>query len=94
MTLLDPALCRSGFTPRFEYRWFADRYGQRCWELDALSPVVLRARVEREIRSCLDLDAWEHAVGIEAAEVESMRSFLTDWKRNSRQAPKYSGGNK
>ena len=27
------------------YRWFVDRYGERCWELDALSPVVLRQQV-------------------------------------------------
>ena len=25
------------------YRWFVDRYGARCFELDALSPVILRS---------------------------------------------------
>jgi putative DNA primase/helicase len=27
------------------YRWFKENFGDRCWELDALSPVVLRERV-------------------------------------------------
>ena len=74
------------------YRWFVGQYGRRCWELDALSPVVLRDRVERWIKSYLDIDAWNHAVEIEAAERESMKSILTTWKSISGQAWKYSGG--
>src|SRR5215510_5368086 len=27
------------------YRWFVERYGRRCWELDAMNPVELRDRV-------------------------------------------------
>ena len=72
------------------YQWFIDRYGIRCWEVDALSPVVLRQRVEDEILSLLDEDAWAHAVGIERAETESMQSILGTWKSISRQADKYS----
>ena len=32
------------------YAWYRERYGLRCWELDALSPVILRDRIERAIR--------------------------------------------
>lgn len=63
------------------YRWFAERYGNRCWELDALSPVILRKRTEAAIRSLIDLDRWDHAVRVEAAERESMSTFLDTWNR-------------
>ena len=71
--------------------WFVNEFGRRCWELDALSPVILRKRIEQEILSVLDIDAWNHAVSIEAAERESMSSILTSWKKSiSGQASKYS----
>jgi len=76
--------------PRF--RWFLSRYGVRCWEVDALSPVVLRDRIDAEIVALLDIDNWNHAVRIEGAERDSMQTFLTDWQSNLRQAGKYSGG--
>jgi hypothetical protein len=73
------------------YKWFLQNYGRRCWELDALSPVVLRERVEGAILATLDLDAWDHSVKIEHAETESMGSILKNWKRTiSRPVKKYS----
>lgn len=74
------------------YAWFKGLYGHRCWEVDALSPVVLRERLDSAIRSVLDGDAWNHAINVEAAEIESMRSVLGTWKSISVQAPKYSPG--
>lgn len=72
------------------YKWFLQNYGRRCWELDALSPVILRERVEAAIVSKLDVDAWNHAVQIERAEIESMGSILKNWKRSiSRPVKKY-----
>src|SRR4051812_5059500 len=58
----DPALPSfSAETKRSDtrYRWFVPRYGRRCWELDALDPNVLRARVEAAIREYIDWDVWE-----------------------------------
>ena len=73
------------------YKWFRENYGTRCWELDALSPVILRKRVENAIVSRLDIAAWNHSIKIEAAERESMSGILTTWKKSiSRQASKYS----
>jgi hypothetical protein len=63
------------------YQWFVGNYGPRCWE-----------RVETEIVGLLDLDAWNHAIGIEAAERESMKSVLMNWQSISRQVTKYSPG--
>jgi hypothetical protein len=79
-----------GMDPR--YKWFTERYGHRCWEVDALPPPVLRKRVESAILELLDTDAWLHARRIEDAETESMRTVLGTWKSISGQASKYSEG--
>jgi len=71
------------------FRWFMNNYGVRCWELDALNPVILRKRVEAEIRDRIDLDAWNHAVKVEAAEIESMNGILKGWPGISMPANKY-----
>lgn len=75
------------------HQWFVKKYGQRCWEVDALSPPVLRDRLDEAIADTLDLDAWNHAVSIELAERESMQSILGNWKKTiSSPAAKYSPG--
>lgn len=78
--------------PRF--RWYSSRYGSRCWELDALSPVALRNRVEQAIEQRLDRQAWDRAEVTERAECESIASVLNLWPslmpavNSSGQAPK------
>ena len=62
--------------------WFVGRYGSKCWELDAMSPVDLRQRVESAIVDMLDMDAWNHARAIEQVEVASMREFQQQWKES------------
>jgi ABC-type nitrate/sulfonate/bicarbonate transport system permease component len=61
------------------YGWYVERYGHRCWELDELSPVVLRDRVEREILSRIDQEAWELSKKAEEAEVHSIQTILGNW---------------
>jgi hypothetical protein len=75
------------------HQWFTERFGQRCWEVDALSPPVLRDRLDEAIADTLDLDTWNHAVRIEKAEMDSMQSILGSWKQSiSSPAAKYSPG--
>jgi hypothetical protein len=62
------------------YQWFLDKYGTRCWELDALNPNVLRDRIETAIHAELDIEAWDRAARIETIERESLVSILGDWK--------------
>lgn len=64
------------------HRWYVNRYGSRCWELDAMPPPLLRERVRSEIWQYIDADAWNRAIEVEAVEVESMRTFHAEW--NSR----------
>ena len=61
------------------YRWFVNRYGHRCWEVDALSPVVLRDRLEAAIRAEIDWQAWRRCELAEQAETNSLREVLTAW---------------
>ena len=65
--------------PRF--KWFVENHGGTCWELDAMSPNVLRARLTREIVERIDGDAWEHCQKTETAERESMQDFFKRWPR-------------
>ena len=62
------------------YKWFVRKYGHRCWELDALSPVVLRERVGSCIRSNIDIEYWARCEVIERAERESLVEVMGDWK--------------
>lgn len=73
------------------YKWFLEQYGRRCWEVDAISPVTLRERVEGQILGLLDPDAWEHDAMIEQAEIGSMDAFFASMAGISGQASKYSG---
>ena len=54
---------------------------------------MLRDRLDAAIEAMLDRDAWDHAVAIEKAETDSMKSILGNWKRTiSQQGSKYSEG--
>lgn len=71
------------------HRWYVERHGLQCWELDAMPPPVLRENVENAILEFIDAGAWAHSAAIEAAETESMAEFLTAWGGISRPVPKY-----
>jgi hypothetical protein len=60
------------------YRWWMEHgYGTRCWEIDVMNPVDLRARVEQEILAYIEPVAWNRCVDTEAAERASMQQFFT-----------------
>jgi hypothetical protein len=61
------------------YKWFTQNFGDRCWELDALDPNVLRDLVEREIKSLIEPDAWQRCELVNAAERDSLHQVLTNW---------------
>ncbi len=75
------------------HKWFVDRYGIRCWELDAMDPNALRQRVRSHIEELIDAPAWDRAIEVETAEVASMQAFHASWKASiSGQDAKYLGG--
>jgi hypothetical protein len=60
--------------------WFVKQFGREAWELDALSPVIVRDRVEEAIVSMItDLDAWDRYEAMETAELSSLEEVLTGW---------------
>jgi len=62
------------------YKWFIENFGNRCWEIDALDPNMLRDRVEEEINLCItDLDAWERCETSDQAQRESLQHVLMRW---------------
>ena len=63
------------------YEWFVERYGQRCWELDAMDPNELRERVREKIEAYIDWTLWDRALEIEDAEVASMKDFHKAWQQ-------------
>jgi hypothetical protein len=85
---LSPTDVYAGSLPSFEattkrsdsrYKWFVEHYGAQCWELDALSPVTLRERIETVILGAIDQKAWKHYEHIEEAERRSLEGFLQNW---------------
>jgi len=61
------------------YAWFKRNHGDRCWELDAMNPNELRRRLRNEIIRRIDMGAWAHCQTIEAAERESLDSYVRAW---------------
>jgi hypothetical protein len=90
VALADEDIANSGL-PHFaaadkrsdpRYRWFIQRYGKRCFEVDALDPNILRDRVERCIRSTIDFDAWDRCKAVEQAEHQSLIEVMKNWGRS------------
>jgi hypothetical protein len=61
------------------YQWFTRNYGDWCWELDALSPVTLRERVEQAIVAELDQELWDRYVHVEQLEAAMITETCAKW---------------
>ncbi len=59
------------------HKWFTSNYGCLCYELDAIAPSALRARVINEICKHIAYEPWERAEKVAKVEAESIR--LLDW---------------
>src|SRR5690606_7966598 len=62
------------------YRWFVERYGARCWELDAMHPNDLRLRVGERIVELIEPEAWERCRLAQEAEQASLETLLDKWQ--------------
>ena len=62
------------------HKWFVRHFGDRCWELDALDPNDLRARVEEAIRAEIEPIAWERCDLVNQAEQELLQTILAKWR--------------
>jgi hypothetical protein len=65
--------------PRF--KWFCSRYGDQCWELDAMDPRDLRDCVEEAIKEWIEPEAWERCEIVNKAEKHSLKTILGSWNK-------------
>jgi hypothetical protein len=64
------------------YNWYVTNHGYKAWELDAMSPVILRRRVEQAILKLpIDWDMWERTEKCSKAEQASLENVLTAWEQ-------------
>jgi hypothetical protein len=61
------------------YEWFIRNHGRWCWELDAMSPKVLRDRLEAAIVAELDAESWDRYSRVEEAEREAIVATCQAW---------------
>jgi hypothetical protein len=61
------------------YKWFVENHGDRCWELDALSPNVLRDRLEAAIKAELDEERWDRFTHVQEVEREFIMETCQTW---------------
>ncbi len=61
------------------YNWFTENFGDRCWELDAMDPNDLRARVKESIEAEIEPEAWRRCAAAQEAEQESLKKLLDEW---------------
>ena len=59
--------------------WFTKQFGRQCWELDAMDPNDLRARVRAEIVAEIEPAAWQRCDIVNKAEQQSLRTILDQW---------------
>lgn len=59
------------------HRWYRQEAGgDEAWELDAMDPNELRARVSDAITYYIDAESWERHKLTEAAEQETLRTVV------------------
>ena len=63
--------------PRFA--WYTKQFRRRAWELDAMDANDLRQRVDLEIQTYIDPEAWERCRLAEQAEQNSLEAILSQW---------------
>jgi hypothetical protein len=61
------------------YSWFHSKYGDRCWELDAMDPNDLRDCVRDAILELIEPVAWARCEAVNRAEQESLKTILGNW---------------
>jgi hypothetical protein len=60
---------------------YIKRFGNFCWELDALPPDVLREMVRTAIEAFIDVSVWKTQIEIETREHEQVRIAFNHFER-------------
>ena len=62
------------------YGAYLDKYGDRCVEIDALEPRVIRERMRDVIESHIDQEEWQRWKLSEKAQKESLQTYMASLK--------------
>jgi len=65
-------------------KWFTEKYGDRCWELDAMDPNDLRDCVESHVKELIEPEAWKRCEVVNEAQKNSIEEIARKWKSRER----------
>lgn len=65
------------------YQDYLSRFGDECWELDALEPQVLVNLVQNHVFDYRDVDRWEQAVEEEESHQLALQKAAQNWSKIS-----------
>jgi hypothetical protein len=60
--------------------WYLAEYGTKCWELDALDPIVIRDLIQNEIDHIKDDSKWQLAVEEEIVGKARLAAIAANWE--------------
>lgn len=60
---------------------YAERFGESCWELDALDPSLLSQLITDTILEYRDEDIWDKSVTVENEHKENISKVASNWKK-------------
>lgn len=63
--------------------WFRKRFGERCYELDAVDPVALRRRVMESVTTYIDWPAWDRVETGNKAVAASLEAVMKGWSKKA-----------
>lgn len=58
---------------------YVDQFGEECWELDALDPIVIRNLIQGEIDELRDQELWDEAVKEEQQGRADLKLVADNW---------------
>lgn len=58
---------------------YIERFGEECWELDALEPQVIEGLIEGAIAECVNTRAWRRSMEQEEANRSRLSALTTQW---------------
>lgn len=61
------------------FRDYVARFGEHCWELDALDPQVISDLIEENVRRVRDQELWDRALGEEAEGMDRLDRLIEDF---------------
>lgn len=61
-------------------KWYIEKYGNKSWELDALTPQTLTTIVEQSIMEYLDEDEYNRMLKIERIDKASIKEYIDNYE--------------